>query len=365
MDLREVYKTYALGKTEVPALRGISFRVEPQEFVAVMGPSGSGKSTLMNILGALDRPTRGAYHLDGQDVSAMSDNQLAEIRNRRIGFVFQMFNLLPRLNALRNVQLPLVYAGVGAAERRRRALEAAERAVRLAPDQPDGHVWRAALRSRFLLDWQGALADAERARALGPGNPAAAQWQGSLLADLGRLPEACRVLEQATELDPFSAQAWTLLGRAQVSSRDHRRARAALGRALEISPRADLAANYLCVDLIACREPERALVESTRAASRWVTLTCAALANHDLARAGDSDAALAALVQGYSTNAAYQIAEVHAWRGEAHLALDWLERARSQADTGMGWIKTDPLLESLRGEPRYLALLRALNLPVD
>ena len=250
-------------------------------------------------------------------------------------------------------------------ERRRRALEAAERAIRLAPDQSDGYVRRAAIRSRFLLDWQGALADAERAQALGPGNPAAVHCHGSLLTDLGRLPDACRALERATELDPFSAHAWTLLGRALVSSGHHGRARSALARALEISPHADLATHYLCADLVACGEPERALAEAERVSVRWVSLTCAALAYHDLGRAEASRAALEALAHEGHADSAYQLAEVHAWRGEADLALGWLERARAQVDTGIGWIKTDPLLEKLRGDRRYLALLQTLNLPLD
>ncbi|OHD67691.1 MAG: macrolide ABC transporter ATP-binding protein [Spirochaetes bacterium RBG_13_68_11] len=113
-----------MGRLEVPALQGVDLRVEAHEFVAIMGPSGSGKSTLMNIIGCLDRLTTGRYVLAGTDVSRMSDNELAEVRNREIGFVFQTFNLLPRMTALRNVELPLIYNGVAKRERRERALEA-------------------------------------------------------------------------------------------------------------------------------------------------------------------------------------------------------------------------------------------------
>ncbi|GIJ49097.1 macrolide ABC transporter ATP-binding protein [Virgisporangium aliadipatigenens] len=121
LDVRGVKKVYGEGETTVHALRGVSLRVERGDYVAVMGSSGSGKSTLMNILGCLDVPSSGTYLLDGVDVSRLNDRQLALVRNRRIGFVFQSFNLIPRTTALSNVELPLAYAGVKAAERRRRA----------------------------------------------------------------------------------------------------------------------------------------------------------------------------------------------------------------------------------------------------
>ncbi len=118
VDVRDVKKVYRLGKVEVHALRGISLQVWPGEMLAIMGPSGSGKSTLMHILGALDVPTSGEYYLDGQDVSKMHDDELATIRNTKIGFVFQSFNLLARTTALANVELPLIYGG-GVADRKR------------------------------------------------------------------------------------------------------------------------------------------------------------------------------------------------------------------------------------------------------
>ena len=127
IELEGIRKTYRSGSLEFEALCGIDGSIAEGEYVAVVGPSGSGKSTLMNILGCLDNPTEGTYLLAGQDVSTMSEAQLAEVRNRRIGFVFQQFNLLASMPAWRNVELPLVYAGVHRAERRERAVRALER----------------------------------------------------------------------------------------------------------------------------------------------------------------------------------------------------------------------------------------------
>src|SRR5881394_1126826 len=121
ISLKDVHKIYRTGEIEVHALRGVSLQVAKGEFVAVMGPSGSGKSTMMNLIGCLDRPSSGSYILDGIDVSTMSKNQRADTRNTKIGFVFQSFNLIPRTNALANVELPMIYAGVSPRERHERA----------------------------------------------------------------------------------------------------------------------------------------------------------------------------------------------------------------------------------------------------
>jgi len=124
INLENISKVYQVGSEEVHALDGVSLKMDRNEYVAIMGPSGSGKSTLMNILGCLDTPTSGRYDLKGIDVSEMSDNQLAEVRNREIGFVFQTFNLLPRATSFHNVELPLIYAGVPSARRREKTEEA-------------------------------------------------------------------------------------------------------------------------------------------------------------------------------------------------------------------------------------------------
>jgi putative ABC transport system ATP-binding protein len=124
IEIKNITKTYGEGETAFRALKDVSFTIKDGEFVAIMGPSGSGKSTLMHILGCLDTPTSGTYHLDGKDVSVMNDDELAEIRKDKIGFVFQSFNLLPRTTVLRNVMLPLVYAGIEGEEREKKASHA-------------------------------------------------------------------------------------------------------------------------------------------------------------------------------------------------------------------------------------------------
>src|SRR5437868_5581060 len=138
IQLTDIWKVYDLGEVKVEALRGVSLRIETGEYLALVGPSGSGKSTLMNLLGCLDRPTAGSYQLAGEEIAGFSADARAQVRNRRIGFIFQNFNLLARTSAVENVELPLLYVrGLGAAERRRRAVELLER-VGLA-DRLDHH----------------------------------------------------------------------------------------------------------------------------------------------------------------------------------------------------------------------------------
>lgn len=127
IELKEIYKVYQMGEEEVRANDGVTMTIFRGEFVAIVGKSGSGKSTLMNIIGALDVPSDGTYLLGGEDVGSMTDNQLAQIRNKMIGFIFQQYNLLPKLNLLENVELPLLYAGAGTEERKERAMASLER----------------------------------------------------------------------------------------------------------------------------------------------------------------------------------------------------------------------------------------------
>jgi putative ABC transport system ATP-binding protein len=157
IHLENLQKSYFIGSQEIPVLKGIQLDIQKNEFVALMGPSGSGKSTLMNIIGCLDTLSQGTYCLNGKDVSALSDNELADIRNKEIGFVFQQFNLLPRLSALENVALPLIYAGVSKKERNERATEMlkkvnlADRAHHKSNELSGGQIQRVAI-ARALVN---------------------------------------------------------------------------------------------------------------------------------------------------------------------------------------------------------------------
>jgi putative ABC transport system ATP-binding protein len=166
IECRDLTKTYVSGSAETPALRGVSLTIDPGEYLAIMGPSGSGKSTLMHILGALDTPTSGQYFFEGQEVSELSDDELAGVRRTRIGFVFQSFNLLPRATVIRNTVLPLVYAGVPRAEREERAEAALRKAgleeshwTHLSNELSGGQIQRVAIARALINDPALILAD--------------------------------------------------------------------------------------------------------------------------------------------------------------------------------------------------------------
>jgi putative ABC transport system ATP-binding protein len=166
IECRDLAKTYVSGDTETPALRGVSLTIDPGEYVAIMGPSGSGKSTLMHILGALDTPTSGEYSFEGQQISELTDDELADMRRTRIGFVFQSFNLLPRATVMRNVMLPLVYAGVPRPEREERAESALRKAgleeshwTHLSNQLSGGQIQRVAIARALINDPALILAD--------------------------------------------------------------------------------------------------------------------------------------------------------------------------------------------------------------
>jgi len=165
IKMRHIGKTYAQDGVKTVALKDVSFEVSSGEFVAIMGPSGSGKSTLMHILGALDTPTFGQYFLDGQDISRLNNDELADIRNQKIGFVFQSFNLLPRTTALKNVMLPMAYAGINEAEKRAKALKLlnevglSDRSQHLSNQLSGGQQQRVAIARALTMDPKIILAD--------------------------------------------------------------------------------------------------------------------------------------------------------------------------------------------------------------
>ena len=165
IDMSGIRKVYRTGKIEVEALRGVDLAVDRGEFVAVVGPSGSGKSTLLNLLGCLDTPTSGTYHLGGEAVAGLSRDELADVRNRRVGFVFQNFNLLPQLTALENVEMPMLFGGIGRTERRRRAhaqLEAvglADRVEHKPTELSGGQMQRVAIARALVMEPDLLLAD--------------------------------------------------------------------------------------------------------------------------------------------------------------------------------------------------------------
>ena len=250
------------------------------------------------------------------------------------------------------------------ADLKRRAIEAADRAVALAPDLPDGYGARGFVRAGILWDWPGVKSDFDRSLAINPRQPDTLRRYGTwYLGAIGRIPEGVAALQSATEREPLFVYAWTDLALLHLKNGELPAAGKALERALEIDPDNRLALRHLAVMHLLEGKPGEALSAAQRNPEPlWRTMS-AALAFRDLGRDADSRSALDELIRTQGHGAAFQIAEVHAWRGEADSAMAWLERAFEHRDSGLALeVKGDPLLRSLRSDPRYLALLSRMNL---
>jgi len=244
-----------------------------------------------------------------------------------------------------------------------RAGQNADKAIALAPNDPSGYWARSILRSAWLWDWAGAQADIEKALSLDPHNSDVQYQLANLLDTLGRLPEAIAAGKKATELDPLSATSWSYLGFLYIESGNYAAADAALGRAIELEPTHTYALNNLATLRLLQGQPQEAIKVAQKIDLAGLRLPFIAMAEHTLGHAKASQQALDELIAKDAQDAAYQIADVFAWRGEKDKAFAWLERGYQQRDGGLSAIKTDPLLNSLRTDPRYKALLRKLKLP--
>jgi tetratricopeptide (TPR) repeat protein len=248
---------------------------------------------------------------------------------------------------------------------KRRANEAADRAVALGPAEGRAYYARGGLRSSNKHEWNAGLADLEKAIVLQGGDGAVYRVHGYILGALGRLPEAITSLKRATELEPLAARGWVLLGRFYNGSGQFDQARSAFRKVLEIAP--DYAAIQCRLGDVLLLEgrPAEALLAAGACRNDMWRLTLTAMAEHSIGRNRESNSALGTLVEKHSTGAAYQIAEVAAWRGENDKAFEWLARADAQMDGGLMDLKYSPFLRALRPDPRWKAFLRKLNLPVD
>ena len=252
---------------------------------------------------------------------------------------------------------------VGDAAGMQRAEAAAERAVALAPEEADGYAARADLRASFIWDWAGAQADVAKALAIDPSDSEVQHRYGFLLANLGRLPEAIAAQRKAVALDPLSSHAWENLGRYQMFNKDFAAADVALRRAFEIQPNSPFGLYHLGALQLLENKAAEALATFGRIDDEAFRLYGVSMAEHSLGHAAESQRALDELTAKHAQEAAYQIAEVHAWRGEADKAFEWLERAYVQHDGGLSDVKADLLLVSLRGDPRYQMLMGKMKLP--
>jgi TolB-like protein/cytochrome c-type biogenesis protein CcmH/NrfG len=244
-----------------------------------------------------------------------------------------------------------------------RAGHSIDKAIALAPNDANGYAQRSFIRDGWLWDWAGAQADIEKAFTLDPRNGEVQHRYANLLDVLGRLPEAIAALQKATELDPFSTAAYNHLGYYYTKMGDYASADAALGRALEIEPTSVVALNNLSILRLLQGKPQEALEAFRKVEDEGSQLTGIAMAEYALGHAEASQQALEELIAKHAQDSASAIAEVFAWRGERDKAFEWLERAYKQRDGGLSEIKTDPLLKSLRADPRFNALLHKLKLP--
>ena len=240
---------------------------------------------------------------------------------------------------------------------------AAEKAIALDPAYAGGYSARGFLRSAYRYDWAGAQADFERALALSPGNTAALQGSAAVLAHRGRLQEAIAAQRRLSLLDPLSARVFSILGSFYTSSGEYELSQKAFARALEIAPDLAEAPFGLGTNALLQHDARAALLAFGKTSLEYLRLTGVALAQEDLGHAAEAGEALQALIGRFPGVAAYQIAEVYAWRGDRERAFHWLGRAFEQHDPGVTYLKFDPLLRGLRGDPRYAGLLAKMNLP--
>ncbi len=245
----------------------------------------------------------------------------------------------------------------------RRALQAADKAVSLAPEAAAGYSARGFIRSNFVWDWTGAQADFRKALELEPSDAEVQDNYGQLLQSLGRLAEAIAAARKATELDPLSGPAWENLARFLTDNRDYAAARAANAHALEFSPEGTYALNNLGTLQLLEGSPADALRTFRQVGFEGFRLQGVAMAEHSLGDVKESQQALDDLIAKYAKDGPYEIADIYAWRGEKDQAFQWLERAQQQRDGGLANLKSDPLLASLRTDARYQDLLKSLNLP--
>jgi len=246
-----------------------------------------------------------------------------------------------------------------------RTLAAADKAIELGPDLADGYAARGYVRVLKTTDWAGARADLARALALSPGNAEAICSQGDLFATLGRLPEAIATLSRATELDPLSVQAWWRLAWYHLGAGHVEEAREIARRTLELFPEHSHAARTLGFALLLEARLDEAQAAFQRSSSEPFREMGTALVEHARGHARESQQALEHIIATSGKESTYQIAEVYAFRGERERAFEWLERSLALQDAGMRYLKHDPLLRTLRADPRYVALLKKMNLPVD